>query len=78
MSKNGFCLWLGFACYTVTKFFQPNRNFDPSSGEMFDRPQPVSANLKVALPEEFLRKTSVTSNQGHDLTCLINQAQRPC
>jgi ubiquinone/menaquinone biosynthesis C-methylase UbiE len=33
----------------VTNFLQPRRNFDPSLGEIMDRPQAVSDNLKIAL-----------------------------
>jgi ubiquinone/menaquinone biosynthesis C-methylase UbiE len=33
----------------VTNFLQPHRNFDPSLGEIMDRPQAVSDNLRIAL-----------------------------
>ena len=45
------------------EFFQVLRSFDPALGAIMDRPQSVSDNLEIALPEEFLRKTSVTSNR---------------
>src|SRR6266481_9107048 len=34
---------------TLTNFLQPHRNFDPSLGEIMDRQQPVSDDLKIAL-----------------------------
>jgi len=34
---------------TLTNFLQPHRNFDPSLGEIMDRQQAVSDDLKIAL-----------------------------
>jgi hypothetical protein len=41
-------------------FFSLTEILDLFFGEIFDRLQPVSDTFKIALPEEFLRKTSVT------------------
>jgi ubiquinone/menaquinone biosynthesis C-methylase UbiE len=38
-----------FACYTVTNFLQPHRQFDPSLSEIMDQAQPVSDDLKLGL-----------------------------
>ena len=54
---------------TLTNFLQPHRNFDPSLGEIMDRQQAVSDDLKIALDniEKLNRSPPVSGEPTGDL-----------